>query len=359
MKKILFLLPLLALSSLGITGCNPSKKARITYGTLVDQEAEEITYTALQTKIARGENFLISIYQDGLPCGCWTTFHDVLNQYVKEYKTKIYIIPRSQFSADDDSFGLSLLNDTTDPTFALVKDGKKVNEYIYGKNTYPMFTTLDGLREAVSKIARDPQYFYVDQAFLDNALFARKQNAIIYYLWSFCPDCNDAFPNVMMPYSEKHDFARQVWLIDIGIPGLLLDENGMWQGTGTPNYVQFLKEHHMSAAGDEVFGYDRGFVPTIQIWEEGKVKDMTVYFNDAITKEDDGTYKVSRSYYTEERVASLQYTDTVLQGLTVSEEDVEPNKDDEGTIIDYSWKKDAARKYHQPIMESFFDEYVL
>ncbi len=359
MKKILFLLPLLALSSLGITGCNQTKKARITYGTLVDQEAEEITYTALQTKIARGENFLISIYQDGLPCGCWTTFHDVLNQYVREYKTKVYIIPRSQFSADDDSFGLSLLNDTTDPTFALVKDGKKTNEYIYGKSTYPMFTTLEGLREAVTKIARDPQFFYVDQAYLDDALFTSKKEFIVYYLWSFCPDCNDCFPNVMLPYAEKHDFNKPFYMIDLAIPGLLLDDLGMWQGTGLPSYVQFLKEHHMSAAGDEVFGYDRGFVPTFQYWKNGELKDVDVYFNDSITKDESGNYKIARSFYSQDRVKNLNYTYTVLQEMNVPEEDTEPNRDENNEIVDYYWKKDAARKYHQPILESFLDKYAI
>ena len=357
MKKLLFLLPLLTLASVGLNGCNQDKRARLTYGTLIETKAEEIVYGTLASKASRGENLLIAVYQDTLPCGCWSTFHEILDKYVEEYQTKVYYIASSQFSDDEDTFGLTILKETSDPTFALIKDGKKVNEYIYGKNTKPMFQTLSGLRKAVSRIARDPQYFYVDQAYLDNALFVTKEEVVVHYIWHFCPDCNDCFPEVMIPYSNKNDFSKKVWIIDLAIPGLLIDPTTNTVNKNYQGYIDFLHDHKMSYyEGNETFGYDRGFVPTTQIWQNGELKDMNVYFNDAVGKNEAGQFYVSRSYYTEDRVKDLGYTNEVLEGKILTEDQV--NISTKGGVESYSWKMDSARLYHKPIMEAFFDKYV-
>ena len=346
---------MLTLASVGLSGCNLDKRARLTFGTLVDTAAEELEYGELATKVNRGENMLVAVYQDGLPCGCWTTFHEVLDQYVDTYDTKVYYIASSQFSSDAEKFGLTILSGTSDPTFAFIKDGKKVNEYIYGKDTKPMFQTLSGLRKVVNRIAKDPQYFYVDQEYLDNALFVTKEEVLVHYIWYFCPDCNDCFPEVLLPYSKNNDFSKKVLIMDLAIEGLLI-ENGSINKL-SEGYVQFLREHKMSYyEGNETFGYDRGFVPTTQIWRNGELVDMNVYFNDAISKNDNGEFYVSRSYYTEERVQNLGYTNEVLQGKILSEEQV--NVYGSGESESYSWKADYARLYHKPILEAFLNKYV-
>ena len=362
MKKTLFLLPIITVTSLGISGCNKSnKKARITYGTLVDTEVTEIEYGALSAKMAKKENLLISVYQDtqaGQACGCWRDFKATLNSYVKEYHTKIYIIARSQFSKDDETFGLTLLDgsETTSPTFALMKNGKKTNEYIYGNDNKPMFTKLKDLRTAITKIARDPQYMLIDQDFLNKSLYEDKvDKAVVHYIWNFCPDCNDCFPNVLLPYSEKNVFNTLVWVIDLGIPGILLTDDGQFVGTGATTYVEFLEKYKLSKNGDEKFGYDRGFVPTTQVWNKGELVDATVYFNDEI-KLVDGEYKVTRSFYSEDRKANLSYTDEVLEGRSIPSEEVTASN--EGGDVTYSWNAEAARKVHQPLLEAFLDKYV-
>ena len=358
MKKQLFLLPILTISTLAMTGCQPDKRARLTYGTLVDTAAEEIVYGTLASKVARKESFLIAVYQDGLACGCWTTFKEAIDQYVDEYDTKIYYIASSQFSEGETNYGLTILRDTSDPTFALFKEGKKVNEYIYGKDTKPMFQTLSGLRKAVKRIAKDPQYFYVDQEYLDNALFTEKKEVVVHYIWHFCPDCNDCFPEVMIPYSNKNAFSRKVWIINLAIPGLLIDPSTNQINKNYQGYVDFLRDHNMSYSEEnEPFGYDRGFVPTTQIWQNGKVKDMNVYFNDGVEKVED-QYVITRSYYSEERIQHLGYTNEVLQGKVLPAEEVDISVNQETGVESYSWKMDYARLYHKPIMEAFFNKYV-
>lgn len=357
MKKSAFLLPILALGALSMTSCTSELKGRITYGTYIETKASEIQYVDLASKMANGENMLLSVYEDtGLPCGCWSAFHSVIDEYVETYHTKIYYIGRSQFSEDADTYGLTILSyENTAPTLAFMIDGKKSSEFIYGKNTEPMFTSLEGLRSAVKRIARDPVYMLVDQEYLDNQLFTVKASrTLVHYIWNFCPDCKDCFPYVLMPFASSNDLKYEILVIDLGVEGLLIN-NGTIDKTNE-NYVSFLKDHHMSAAGDEVFGYDRGFVPTTQVWENGVLKDMNVYFNDEISEEN-GKYVVSRTYFTEERVKNLKYTNEVLYGKEIAEEDLTIRENTDGTKS-ISWNKPAARKYHQPILESFLKMYA-
>ena len=48
---------LFTIAVLSILGCKSEKKARITYGTLVDTEATDLQYGALAAKVAKNENF--------------------------------------------------------------------------------------------------------------------------------------------------------------------------------------------------------------------------------------------------------------------------------------------------------------
>ena len=355
MKKIYILLPIIALATLSGTACNSKKKTvnipRITYGTYMENKAIEIDYTELIEKaVANEETMLLAVYQgtDGKStCGCWTTFHDVLDEYVATYHTRIYFISQYQFSDGDEKLGLTILKNDSNPTLAVIEDGRKVSEYIYNKDTKPMFTNVDSLRSAIKRVARDPNLMYVNQSILDDALFTNPQDKIVVeYVWKTCPDCNDCLPEVILPYSYDNEFSYYIWIIDLDVEGLLR-VNGEKDKTNE-NYVEFLKNHHMSDALDTVFGYDRGFVPTMQVWEKGILKDMTVYFNDSLEKDGD-IYKVTKTYYTQERVANLAYTNEVLFGLEVPETDVTKWG---------SWSADAARKYHKPILESFLDMYV-
>ena len=355
MKKLLFLLPLLALSSISVTACNTNKKARISYGTLVDTEAEEITYGILATKVARKENLLLAVHE-GTSCGCWTEFNAVINKYVQEYKTKIYYIDKNQFSDGDDWFGLTIVKGVSDPTFALIKNGKKTNEYIYGNDNKKMFQDVEVLRKVVTKIARDPQYFMVSPEYLDNALFTEKKDKVlVQYIWNFCPDCNDCIPNVLMPYSEKHVYKNQVWLVDLAVKGILKDDEGN-PNTSLQTYVDYMKNHKLSAAGDEKLGYDRGFVPTTQYWEKGELIDASTYFNDGISKVD-GQYKITRSFYSESRMSNIHYSAEVVEGRTLSSEEVSVSVKD--GVESYSWKEDYARAVHKPLLENFLAKYAL
>ena len=82
---------------------------------------------------------------------------------------------------------------------------------------------------------------------------------------------------------------------------------------------------------------------------------MNVYFNDAYAQVD-GQWKITRSYYTQERVQNLKYTNTVLQDMIIPNSDIMDVEFNGNTY--HIWSKEKARAAHQPILEAFLDYYV-
>ena len=96
-------------------------------------------------------------------------------------------------------------------------------------------------------------------------------------------------------------------------------------------------------------------MPTIQYRKNGKIEAAAIYFNDVVSKKEDGSYYISDSFYSEERKAALkdQYTfPNVIKGMTLSEGVIEGNN---GT---YYWAQEAANRYHKPNFEAFLDYYA-
>ncbi|MCR5506113.1 MAG: hypothetical protein K6F07_03875 [Bacilli bacterium] len=346
-NKFILLLPILAASTL--TGCSKDNRTRITYGSPTISAAIELTYEQLATKMTAGENMiLVTYHQEYSPsCECWKSFKPIIDAYADANDTYIYQIDRTLFVNHED-FGFTMM-DSSNPTLIITKEGKKQNEYLYSKNNTAMFTTADGFKKALDKVIKAPQFIVINSDYLDNKLLKSNDSFVVYYHWSFCPDCTYCMPNVLMPYSQNNNFSTKFYCIDLAVPGILMTSDNKWpeEGTAVETYVTFLKNHHLSLAGDEKFGYDRGFVPTFQYYKGGELTDMSVYFNDKV-EQVDGKYKITRSYYTQERVKNLTYTDTVLEGLEIPESEMQ----------DGSWKQEAMAAKHDPILKAFLNKYV-
>ena len=132
-----------------------------------------------------------------------------------------------------------------------------------------------------------------------------------------------------------------------------------FSGENNPNYGKPVSNEtklKLSEASEPTYGFGRGFVPTIQYYENGQVKDAAVTFNDSLIK-NGGNYKVDSTYYTEERLANLNFLKDsnvetkVLKGLDV------PNEDTDSKY--HFWSHEAAFKYHSPILEQFLKTYCL
>ena len=366
MKSKLLLLPFALLSLSTLSGCQEKKtELHITYGTHIDAPGvKDLSYGDLMNKLVGGneqtENFLLAIYYGkDSHCSCWGTFKVVLEEYADKYDTVVYSIDRFEFDSqrkESDgniwkNAGLSF-QEKDEPRFFIMSQGKVKKAFYY--NSSKMFKNCDALNNEISNYIKGPNIFYVEQDELDNRIFAEMQETVVYYVWSFCPDCSYCSPNFLNPYANVRTLRNNILIIDIGeLTGYDPTSTTPFANfnTSNPEYVAFLNEHHMSEAGDQKYGYGRGFVPTIQYWKNGELQDMAVYFNDTLAKEDDH-YIVTESYYTEERLPNLKYManveHNVLKGTVVPAADV----------IGGSWDKEAAAKYHNTYLGAFLDMYA-
>ena len=369
MKKILFALPLVFIGASLLTGCSLKEKVRITYGTYIDEGPRALTsFSKLEEKMSengyhKGENFLLATYLEGGTCSCWKNFEKVLQNYVNTENVLVYKISNSLFNSGNASklqeWGLTSLAGEDKTSFAIIKNGEVKKEFI--GDTSDFFKRNDTFIEKLDEYILKPNIYYVDQNILDDAI-ANDDKVLVQYHWEFCPDCQYLLPKVMYPYANKHNFELELYIIDIGrLTGWDpdLEEPFSNFSTSNPDYVDFLRDHGMSEIGNDTFGYDRGFVPTTQYWEDGVLVDASVYFNDALTKEA-GVWRVTRSFYSEKRKNSLNYLNEVetkvLEGLIVPESDVSISLSDPNAG---SWQASSAAVYHNPLLEAFLDTYAL
>lgn len=355
-KRILLSFVALGLLT-SLASCNtPDSKFSIMYGTYTNTASVELSYSDLTAKMNDKENMLIAIYpEDG--CQCWGQFSIIIDDYVKNEHTIVYKIKYSSIEGNGNSWGFPL--DSTRPSFCYIKEGKIVKSYTYDtSSTSRFFKTLADFKADIDANCYQPNYYFVDQTYLDDKLFTAKEDKVLVgYIWKSCPDCNYCIPNVLAPYQQGKNFEQKMYIIDLEVEGLLL-VNGVKDKTNA-NYVNFMKGHNLSDASGSDFGYSRGFVPSFQYWEQGILKDADVFFNDTLTQDDQGKIHVTQSFFTEERKTVLHYLDgvetTVLQGMEVPLEDV--------TIyVDYgnyiAWNAASASKYHAPLLNAFLETYM-
>ncbi|MFA7032477.1 MAG: hypothetical protein WC201_02835 [Bacilli bacterium] len=369
MKKTLWLLPLLCLLTGSLSSCSLKDKVRLTYGSYIQSDLTALdSFSELQEKMIgseKGENFLLATYLKDSVCGCWdSSFEPVLKQYIYEEHVIVYKISNDLFNSSNEErlndWGITRMTGTS-PSLVLVKDGKAKKEFFYNSQD-TFFSKYNPFKEKIDEYVLNPNYYFVDQDILDDAI-ENDDKVLVHYMWDFCPDCTYCAPQVLFPYTNNHDFTLKMYIIDIGaLTGYDPTSDSPFANFSTSNeeYVTFLREHQMSVAGNETYGYDRGFVPTTQYWENGTLIDADVYFNDSLTLEN-GVWRVTSTFFTNDRVANLHYLDgvetTVLEGLIINQENVNAPLDINNTIG--YWNKDAASVYHNPLMEAFLNTYAL
>jgi len=366
MKKSLWFLPLIFLLGGSLTSCTLKDQVRLTYGSYIQSDLTTLdAFSELQAKMSgteKGENFILATYLEGSYCSCWDNFEAVLKQYIYEEHVIVYKISNDLFNSTNETllneWGITRITSTA-PSLVIVKNGKVKKEFIDDNSTF--FYKYTPFKEKIDEYVLNPNYYFVDQNILDDAI-ENDEKVLVHYMWSFCPDCTYCAPQVLWPYSNKHDFSLKMYIIDIGtLTGYDPTSETPFANFSTSNeeYVTFLREHQMSETGNETYGYSRGFVPTTQYWENGTLIDADVYFNDSLTL-NNGVWKVTSTFFTDDRVTNLHYLDgiatPVLEGLTVAEDDVtiSSSNNTEG-----SWNKDAASVYHNPLLEAFLNTYAL
>ena len=202
----------------------------------------------------------------------------------------------------------------------------------------------------VHKVINKPVIYEVDDAFLDKSL-KEKDQSVTLFVRAGCSDCLYALPNVLIPYINKHNINKEIWYFDLqNYYDLAKKEDASEEEKA--QYPAIKNKYELSENSNQTYGYLEGVVPTIQYREKGVLKDAAVCFNDVVSEKEDGSFYISNSFYTEERIPNLKYyngkplKDMVIQGGL---------KTPTGYCY---WNQDDAIKVHQPIFEAFLNYYL-
>ena len=362
-KKYLVLLgvPLLLAS---LIGCS-STKGFLTYGSYISQDINSLKILTNEELINKtkneGETFLLATYQSQYSesCFCWSTFLNVIVSYNNEYHENIYLYDAQRQDSTISNLKIESFSDST-PCLYIFKGERQLAKYSYkNKKDKGLFedTSLKLLNTRIHQVVKKPVLYFVDKSYLENNLNKSKGVSVL-FMRSGCGDCSYVLPNVIIPYINSKSLSKNIWLFDMqSYYDLRNDEAASEEEKG--QYKALKNQYGLSVSSNQTYGYQEGVVPTLQYYEDGILKDATVYFNDVISQKDDGTFYISDSYYTNERLPNLKYLknskiDSVLKDKTISTDSIGITK----SGMHYWMQKDAA-KYHTPILEAFLDYYLI
>ena len=360
-RKALFLLPLLVLP-LFLSYCNKKETVQLTYGTYIGQDINslnEIDNTELYDRLINSkETLILATYQGQYSedCLCWNTFQNVIANYVNKYHEQVYVYDAQALDESlNELYTINKFEGDSRPDLYIYQGKKQIAHFYYSKmQDKKIFedTSAEYMYKKIHEYIDKPSLYYVDDNYLNKNL-DKVDDAILLFIRNKCGDCNYVLPNNLIPYIDKCKFTKEIWLFDLQEYYDLQNEDT----TSSFPYKVIKTKYQLTEEANQKYGYLEGVVPTIQYYQKGELKDASVFFNDVLDQRDDGTYYVSNSFYTEERLANIQYTHgvktVVLKGLDVPEEEVIKTKSG-----GFYWSQEKASIYHTPLFEAFLNYYL-
>jgi len=318
MKKKTFCLLLASL--LVVSGCNSTPKTiDFTIGTLKNEIIELEGSSYLGKDIVQKDSFVLAVH-DGDSCLCWREFKDILINYNE--KRLINGDPYIPFFSLDSSTIDGDINEiekieTGYIDLYLYKDGEMI-EKVSGaaKKNSKIFESLDEFTTFMDKrIGQNPinnlNYISIDYYtdYIKNN--AESGKCIVVIERSGCRDCAACIPNVLIPYAKENKLNIPIYVIDI--------ENYRQKTT-----YNTIKSTLLLTQESSSFGFNEGYVPTYQYYENGQIKDAGVYLNDTYDFATPGeTIYISDSYF--DKYRECAYTDVVLTDKTLDFEEYKNN----------------------------------
>ena len=357
MKNKPLLLIITSLLFVSLTACKKEEnRIHLTYGTEMQvnlSNLKELTNDELLVKTRdEKEVFLLATYQGdySTDCLCWATFKDVLVNYMN-YSNRLVYIYNAQ--AQDESLKhlkIEKLNQST-PYLYIFNGEKKLASFSYSNTKDKKIfedRKADTIKERVNKVVNSPLLYYIHPEMVEE----NKDTFVVLFIRSGCGDCKYVLPNVIIPYIYSHDLEAGIKLVDLQY---LYDLQNEPTTSGMP-YDGMKDRLQLSEDTNETYGYGKGVVPTMHYYDKGSLSDATVFFNDEVSKKEDGSYYISNSFYSEERLTSLKYLDNVdtqvLKGMNLNKEDVVETES--GYMF---WSQEKAAQYHTPLLTAFLDTY--
>lgn len=348
MKKSLLFLSLLTSVSLTSCGGNePSfEKVNLKYGYIADtavteKEQLEIGYSTLKDMVDDKESFILLLFHDRT-CGCWKwELGPIAVEYMNKYNIKLYAFDNALLVGETDTFGLYTRTDNV-PGICFFEKGKLLRQTIYRRldeKHRQMFKDLDAFSAFVNENCYLPKMYYIEKEKLD-AKISNNDDFNLYVTKSGCPDCGKIEEEYVDKWIETNkllEVKEMLYVFDVK------------KYNDTPEYQTIKDAYGLSVAGNSIFGYGNGFMPTFQRREQGKITDMITVLNDSADK-DTG---LVTSYFTAARIAASPI-------LSKAQFDVI-----DGTTIDTSFilpwggiNQQKQLEWHLPATEMFFDTYV-
>lgn len=348
MKKIFkILLPFIVASSAVFSGCKKKSKdtvndkVLISFGDIHASETRLIKLTKLAEITHAKENFLLVVSTN--TCGCWDDFRPVLNNYLASKKVVCYRIEFNEIKDATATYGLANVSSST-TTFAVFENGKVKTTLNSAEDNNIMYDQSKFARYMEETIILPNCYFITKNDYLN--IKSSDKDAVIYFQRSECDDCTQMNP-LLISYLKNHQSTKKLYTIDC---------QEYWRSSEAEDYKSyqgFKDEVGLSTVNNPTYGFGTGVFPFLSYVSNGQYASGCVIYNERVTKVDE-KYVVSNSYYTTEQVESLQYTNTVLEGLELNESEITATEVSEG-VFRYRWNDDSQDEHYKPILDSFLD----
>lgn len=296
MKKILGICLSFLISLSLLVGCSCKKdedkddgKASLQVGDMNAQTYVTLTMSQLNEKINNKDSFVLFAYLEGC-YGC-QLFKPILENAIRERNLIVYAI-----NARDIEKGHEI-RDVIEytPSIFIYKEGTMTFMSDPVKNE-EYFSSNAGFLKLLDTYTDMPTLYYISKSQLDEKI-ANGESFIIYYSRSSCSDCSYLNRNYLKTYLNENDKTKKFYIIETDAEGIRYTNDEydaeLWQS--------FKDSYGLSNANNSL-GHGVGYVPTLQYYEDGVVKEMMVYFNDCeYIQNGDGSYSVviNNSYYSD------------------------------------------------------------
>ena len=362
MKKKCLVLLLVPFAFSSLTSCSSSKES-LTFGTYVNQtlqSLEVLSDSQLINKADSNETFLLAVYQGGYSetCDCWITFQNIITSYMNKYNERVYVYDAQGQDGTTAHLKIEKINESS-PSLYIFSGNTQLAKFTENRNKDKGIftdTTCESMHKRIHKVVNKPKAYYVDDNYLKENL-ANSSKTIISFVRRKCGDCNYVIPNVIIPYINSKNIKANMWLFDM--QDLYDLSNAETASEEEKKIYQGVKDRYgLSTTGNETYGYQKGVVPTTQYYENGILKDASVFFNETVEQREDESYFISDSYYSEERLQNLHYLKdvnftTCLKGMELQNTSVLHNQSGKPY-----WSQSNAAKYHTPLLKAFLDYYA-
>jgi len=350
-------------SLISLAGCgnnNNNGPIKLTYGSKIqiDTSVEEkevirsfkITSTDLDLMMQNNESFLLftySSFSDEEVCGCLLTSGSIIRQLTNKYNYRFYCLETYNLDEKYVKNTLGFDKSSISARICIFQGKNRRAMFSYGSSQdTALFHNVDKFNEMIVKWARKPSLYYVNEQYIDtNVVGHPNTENIIMYVWNSCDDCKYLLPKKVIPYVYENK-TKDILVYD-------LDKIAKTDFSG--EYARILSKYYVSDRGETKyhsdFGYDRGFVPTTQYWKNGELKDVNVYFNDETElNASTNKLKITRSFFTQERVNKLSYLSNVENKVLLGKEFGYEN-------MEYTEKQKELAKLHDPLFDAFVKTY--